>query len=203
MLQDWVYKYKIATVAPGGDFEQPEFFSFFNAGKCASLIRAQWYMIRMKDHMPDLAGKMIVRPMPVWEPGGARSSSRGGTGTAITKQCDEDLVELAKKFIGFAKLTKEGSMDVWNTNLDPARKDVYKDPDFISQRDPYYSNQQVAKLIGELIDEGGPLYIAPLITRAIDKLDQEVFSAVFEEQKSPEKLLHKLAEELRKLQKRE
>lgn len=201
MLQDFVYKHKIARLSPGGSYEVPEFFSFFNAEKCVSLMRAQWYMIRMKDHMPDLAGKIVIRPLPAWEAGGARSASRGGTGTAITIQCEDKLVDLAKKFIGFAKMTKAGSMDVWYINLDPARKDVYTDPYFVNLRDPYYSNELVAKLIGELIDQGGPLYIAPLITKAVDKLDEEVLPGVFEEQGSAEELLSKLAEKIRAEQK--
>ena len=70
---------------------------------------------------------MIVRPMPRWEEGGNRSAGMGGTGTGITKQSKH--IDLAKEFLAYAKLTKEGNINLWKIlGFDPPRWDIWDDP---------------------------------------------------------------------------
>jgi arabinosaccharide transport system substrate-binding protein len=71
---------------------------------------------------------MAVAPMPVWVEGGANSAGLGGTGTSITIQCEN--IELAKDFLYFAKISKEGTIKTWTElGFDPLRIDVYEDPE--------------------------------------------------------------------------
>src|SRR5690606_2865024 len=105
------------------------FYNGANSGRYASILpMPQWYMTRITNFMPDLEGKVVVRPIPAWEPGGVRSSSAGGTGTVITKHCRN--IDAAMEFLEFAKLSKEGNVDIWTKlGFDPIRRDVYDEPE--------------------------------------------------------------------------
>ena len=86
MVQDMIHVDEIAVPAPGTHFHDPNFYGFFNGGGNAFVVDAPWYMIRFPENMPDLEGKMVVRPLPAFEEGGAVSTMGGeGTGTAITQ----------------------------------------------------------------------------------------------------------------------
>ncbi len=126
-LHDRVYTDEIAVKAPGGFFHAEEFYAYFNKGEVASITMPLWYLGRFTDYMPDLAGKMTVRPMPVWEEGGANSAGMGGTGTSVTIQSKNP--ELAKDFLYYAKVSKDGAIKTWSIlGFDPIRKDLYNDP---------------------------------------------------------------------------
>jgi len=126
-LSDMVNKHKIAEAMPGGDPHAEEFYAYMNEGKAASVLMPLWYMGRFTDYMPDLKGKMVIRPMPAWEEGGGRSVGMGGTGTVVTNQTKHP--ELAKEFLAFAKLSKEGNIKLWTVlGFDPPRWDVWEDP---------------------------------------------------------------------------
>jgi arabinosaccharide transport system substrate-binding protein len=69
--------------------------------------------------MPDLKGKIYVRPMPIWEPGNKRSAGMGGTGTSVTKQ--SKYKDLAMDFLAYAKLTRESNIKLWTILLSSQR----------------------------------------------------------------------------------
>src|SRR5699024_8610580 len=75
------------------------------------ILAASLYMGRFIDNMPDLEGKIAIRPLPAWEEGGKRSAGMGGTGTVVTNQSEE--TDLAKEFLAYAKLSDEGSANLW------------------------------------------------------------------------------------------
>jgi hypothetical protein len=51
----------------------------------------------------------------------------GGTGTAVTKQTK--YADLSKKFLVYAKLSKDGEIAIWNDlGFDPIRTDFWSDP---------------------------------------------------------------------------
>ncbi|WP_248924534.1 ABC transporter substrate-binding protein [Paenibacillus hamazuiensis] len=120
-------KDKIAVVAPGGFHHAEEYYGFMNKGGAASLWMPMWYMGRFTDYMPDLKNKIVIKPMPVFKQGEKRSSGMGGTGTVITKQSKNEA--LAKKFLAYAKISKEGNIQIWKQlGFDPIRSDVWNDP---------------------------------------------------------------------------
>lgn len=117
----------VAVIAPGGFHHSEEYWSFMNNSGAASVWMPLWYMGRFTAYMPKLKGKMIVRPLPRWKAGGARSAGMGGTGTAVTVQSKN--LNLAKKFLFYAKCSKEGSKKTWTMlGFDPIRWDVWTDP---------------------------------------------------------------------------
>ena len=121
-MHDMIYQDGIAIPMPGGNTGSEEFFAFMNDGGIASLIMPMWYMGRFTSYMPDLEGKILIRPMPVWEEGDVRSAGMGGTGTSVTKQSEH--LELAKQFLAYAKLTKESNIRIWQElQFDPIRWD--------------------------------------------------------------------------------
>ncbi|MFA6856526.1 MAG: extracellular solute-binding protein [Treponema sp.] len=117
----------VAVIAPGGFHHSEEYWAFMNNEGAASVWMPLWYMGRFTAYMPKLKGKMIVRPLPVWKIGGARSAGMGGTGTAVTVQSKNQ--SLAKRFLFYAKGSKEGSIKTWTMlGFDPIRWDVWTDP---------------------------------------------------------------------------
>ena len=113
-----------AVVAPGGGHHAEEYYGFMNGGGAASITMPFWYMGRFTDYMPDLKGKILVMPNPVFEVGQPRSVGLGGTGTSITKQCKNP--DLAMDFLAFAKLSEEGNLKIWEImGFDPIRKAMW------------------------------------------------------------------------------
>ena len=103
----------IAVVAPGSYHHAEEFYAMMNNGDIGSIVMPMWYLDRFTNYMPDLAGKIAIAPLPVWEEGENRSIGQGGTGTSITNQADDP--ELVKEFLAFAKLSTEAGIEIWNT----------------------------------------------------------------------------------------
>ncbi|MFS0638243.1 ABC transporter substrate-binding protein [Mesobacillus foraminis] len=127
LLNDMLYKHKIAELTPGGEPHAEEYYSYMNDGKAASISMPLWYMGRFTDYMQDLKGKMVIRPLPAWEEGGGRSVGIGGTGTVVTNQTKH--ADLAREFLAFAKLSKEANIKLWTVlGFDPPRWDVWEDP---------------------------------------------------------------------------
>jgi len=198
-LHEMVHGSKIAVPAPGGNHHKEEYYGFMNKGGAASVLMPMWYMGRFLEYMPDLKGKIVIRPMPSWEPGGKRSAGMGGTGTVVTKQSKQ--LELAKQFLGYAKLSKEGNIRVWKTmGFDPIRWDVWDAPE-IKEKNKYtdYFGEGIFDVLLEIKDEITPVNITEKTPQAIDLIRKDVlFKPLKENSMTPEDALKKAADELRK-----
>lgn len=199
LVASMVHEHEIATVAPGGDHHDPAFFEAFNAGEFASLWMPQWYMIRFPDQMPDTEGKMRVRPLPTFEPGGMVSTMGGGTGTAITNQIDESKLEAAKEFLGYAKLTYDAQVRLWTElGFDPFRNDVYDDP-ALSDEDPWFGGEQVMANLQPMFDRLAPEYTGPRYPEASTALVEIVAYETLEEGADAQEALTRASDEIRSL----
>jgi arabinosaccharide transport system substrate-binding protein len=198
-LKDMIYKTKIAIPAPGGFHHSEEYWTFMNKGGAASLMMPMWYMGRFVQYMPDLKGKIVIRPLPVWTKGGKRSAGMGGTGTVITNQSKNQ--DLAKKFLAAAKLSKEGSIKTWTIlGFDPIRWDVWDDPK-MSEPNKYtdYFGNGIFKMLKEIKDEINPTNITEKFPAAVTLVQKSVvFKALKEQSQTPEVALKSAADELRK-----
>lgn len=197
-LYDLIYKHDIGVLAPGGHHEDEEFFAFMNDGGAASLIMPSWYASRFVSYMPDLAGKMVIKPMPAWKEGGNRSAGMGGTGTAVTNQAKD--VELAKEFLAFAKLSKESNIKIYELlGFDPPRHDVWDSPEL---REPneftaYFGDGLFDMLMG-IKDEINPLNITKLTPMTRDLIETNVLhNTLREKTQTPAEALKQAADELR------
>jgi arabinosaccharide transport system substrate-binding protein len=192
---------KIAIPAPGGGHHTEEYWAFMNKGGAASVWMPFWYMGRFTSYMPDLKGKILVRPLPAWEKGGKRSSGMGGTGTSITTQCKDQKLML--QFMSAAKLSREGTIKTWTLlGFDPIRWDVYNDP--AMQADNQYTSyfgKDIFKVLLQIKGDINPLHIADKFPRACDLVKQNVlFKTLKEQSQTPTEALKAAANELRKAQ---
>jgi arabinosaccharide transport system substrate-binding protein len=197
LVSDMVHVHGIAEAAPGGEHHEPTYFEALNSGQYASVWMPQWYMIRFPDLMPDTEGKILVRPLPEFRPGGFISTMGGGTGTAITRQVDESKLEAAKLFLEFAKLTYEAQVLLWtDLGFDPFRNDVYDDP-ALSEPHPWFGNEPVLTNISEMFDRLAPEYTGPRYPEAVTQLAEFVAYSVVEEGADPAESLATAAEDVR------
>lgn len=206
MLYDMVYKYKIAIGAPGGFHHSEQYWGFMNDGGAASVWMPLWYMGRFTDQMPDLKGKMAIRPIPIFDGSvnGIKSkflsTGMGGTGTAVTLQSKN--VPLAKRFLVWVKGSKEANIAIWQQlGFDPMRWDVWTDP---AMREPnkftrYFQNNDIFGMMVAVKNGLNTTVVSGKYPEVIDILKRNVsFQAIVEQSKTPEQALMDAAAELRK-----
>lgn len=187
-LQNLV-KEKVAVVAPGGGHHAEEYYGFMNQGGAAAVWMPMWYMGRFTDYMPDLKGKIIIRPTPVFKDGDMRSSGMGGTGTVITNQTKNQ--ELAKKFLEYAKISKEGNIEIWrDLGFDPIRTDVWGDAAMkeANKFTDYFGTQIFEDLL-KLKDEIAPVNIKERTPAASDVVKTKVVFSIFNDLKDVKTVL--------------
>jgi arabinosaccharide transport system substrate-binding protein len=194
---DLIYKHKIAIIAPGGFHHTEEYWGFMNKGGAASVLMPMWYMGRFVDYMPDLKGKIIIRPLPRWEPNGFRSAGMGGTGTAITNQSKN--IPLAKEFLAYAKLSEDANIRIWNIlGFDPPRWDVW--PKLKDQPDNQFTDyfgKNIFDVLMEVKDEIRAVNIGELTPAVTDAYRSTVAFRVLDQKEDPATVLKEVAAELR------
>lgn len=181
---------KVAVIAPGGFHHAEEYWSFMNNSGAASLWMPLWYMNRFTNYMPKLSGKIVVRPLPVWTKGGKRSAGMGGTGTAVTTQ--SKYLDLATRFLAYAKGSKEGSLKTWTIlGFDPIRWDVWGDP---AMKAPNvftdYFGTGVFDMLLSIKDEVGGINVGSKFPEAVSIVQKNVmFKVLGERSASPKDAL--------------
>lgn len=187
---------------PGGFCHSEEWYAYMNEGNVATIGVPLWYLNRFTDYMPDLKGKMAVRTLPVWEKGGANSAGLGGTGTSVTNQAKD--VQLAKDFLYFAKISREGAIHTWTElGFDPIRKDIYDDPQMTApNRFTEYFGNEIYDVMDATADAISALSTSnPLYPEALTRVQKTVmFNVLSEKKQTPEEALKQAADELRSLQ---
>lgn len=172
----------IAVIAPGNYHHAEEFYALMNSGAIASISMPLWYMDRFTDHMPDLSKKIAIAPLPVWEVGQPRSAGMGGTGTSITKQCKN--IELVKEFLAFAKLSKEGNIEIWNTlGFDPIRKEVWSLPEMTNSKNKFtdYFVNSPFEVLNEIKDEIVAIHNSEALPATLDAMKNSVLTRAYTE----------------------
>ncbi len=183
----------IAISTPGGFHHAEEYWGFMNAQKAAAVWMPLWYMGRFTDSMPDLKGKIMIRPMPAFTSNGKRTAGMGGTGTVITAQSKHQ--KLAKDFLAFAKLSKQANIDIWNMlGFDPPRHDVWdslsKEPS--NKFTEYFVNNFFDVMI-EIKNEVNPIYPGKYTPKLWGQLpNNAIFQVLEEKSMSPQQALKKL-----------
>ena len=103
-IYNMVHVDKIAIPTPGGNHHSEEFYSFFNQGGSAALMMPLWYMLRFVNYMPQIEGKIEIKPVPRWTEDGDRSAGMGGTGTVALKS--SPVLDTAMSFLEYSKLSR-------------------------------------------------------------------------------------------------
>jgi arabinosaccharide transport system substrate-binding protein len=169
-----------AIVAPGGGHHAEEYYGYMNGGGAASVTMPFWYMGRFTDYMPDLKDKMLVMPNPVFEVGQPRSVGLGGTGTSVTNQSQHQ--DLAIDFLGFAKLSEEGNMKIWEImGFDPIRKVLWNNPELKNPNKfiDYFANFPFDALI-EVQDEIPAIVVSENLPKTMSAIRTSIMFRVFD-----------------------
>jgi len=200
-LHDMMYKDKIAEATPGGFHHAEEYYGFMNDGGAASLMMPIWYMGRFIDYMPDLEGKMQIRPLPVWEEGGNRTAGIGGTATVVTNQSES--AELAKEFLAYTKLTEEANVKLWTVlGFDPPRFDVWDNEEMKADNKYYsYFHDGIFDMLSEIKGEIAPIYYTPEYSSAQQEVESTVlYNVLVEQKKTPQEALTEAADAVKSRQ---
>lgn len=184
---------------PGGFCHSEEWYAYMNEGNVAAIGVPLWYLNRFTDYMPDLKGKMSVRTLPVWTKGGANSAGLGGTGTSVTNQAKD--AQLAKDFLYFSKISREGAIRTWTElGFDPIRKDIYDDPQMTApNRFTDYFGNEIYDVMDATADAISALSTSnPLYPEALTRVQKTVmFNVLSEKKQTPEEALKQAADDLR------
>ena len=195
--QQELIKEKIAIPAPGNEHHAEEYYGFMNEGGAASVWMPMWYMGRFVDYMPDLKGKIVIKPMPAWEEGTPRSAGMGGTGTVVTNQSKSP--DLAKKFIAFAKLSKEGNIQIWKQlGFDPPRTDVWDAPELKeSNKFTEYFGDNIFDTLVEVKDEIEGVNIGEKTPEVMDAIKTTILFQSLVDMKDPKKALKEAEDQIK------
>jgi arabinosaccharide transport system substrate-binding protein len=184
-VSDLVNVHQIATVAPGTHVHAPEFFEAMAQGQFASVWMPQWYWIRFRDNMGALEGKIIARPMPIFEEGGYTTAMGGGTTTVATDQIPDEELQLAKDFIAFGKLTYDAGVQIATVlGFDPVRPDVYEDA-ALAEPIPFLGNEALFPIIASELGSVAPEFGGPMLPEARNAIAAQVLYDVLENGVAP------------------
>ncbi|GGG16018.1 ABC transporter substrate-binding protein [Paenibacillus abyssi] len=187
----------IAIAAPGGNHHSEEYYGLMNDGGTASVWMPMWYMGRFTDYMPDLKGKMVIKPMPAWEEGQPRSAGMGGTGTAVTQTSKHQ--DLAKQFLAFSKLSREGNIEIWKQlGFDPLRSDVWDAPELReSNKFTDYFGSDIFDVLTEVKDEIEGVNINEKTPAISDMFRTTALVRILLDKEDPGKVLNEIAGQLK------
>lgn len=198
-IYNMVHVDKIAIPTPGGNHHSEEFYSFFNQGGSAALMMPLWYMLRFVNYMPQIEGKIEIKPVPRWTEDGDRSAGMGGTGTVALKS--SPVLDTAMSFLEYSKLSVEAQEAVWTIlGFDPPRLDVW-DSEVTRQENQFteYFKQDIFAVLREVKDEIDSPNVVEGYAEMCDLVRQELmFSVISEQTKTPKEALDELASAINK-----
>ncbi|MEO1235841.1 MAG: extracellular solute-binding protein [Planctomycetota bacterium] len=111
-------------------------------GRVVCAMMPDWLAGIWKSDLPQLGGKIKLMPLPAWEPGGRRTSVRGGTMLGIPRATVEaGEFEDAWAFAKYLYLAEEVARELFLTAniISPVKS--YWDRPFYHEPDPYFSGQ--------------------------------------------------------------
>jgi arabinosaccharide transport system substrate-binding protein len=174
-------------------------------GLCLFYICPDWRTAQFEADVPRLRGKLALMPMPAWEPGGRRTTTWGGTGLAITKQCKN--VDLAWELAMYLYYQPEQLGPRFaDTNILPPLIKAWDLPQF-SAPDPFFSGIPLGRAYAELAPQVPAENDNPYMMQARDKFSEAFTnSAIYYAQRGEDGLreyargeLKRTAERIREL----
>ena len=137
MQQQWLAD-GIAMISTDGHVDLEAGFKNVSDGLIASFPKAEWYMSRFVNYMPEMEGKYDITTLPVFEEGQKNSVGIGGTGTVVTAQCADP--ELAAEWLAWAKCSQAGEEHIWNDlGFDVCNKSLWYDDAFAYDESNIYN----------------------------------------------------------------
>jgi arabinosaccharide transport system substrate-binding protein len=180
LLKDLQAANAVATIA-GGQPDTEEAYGEYNQGNFAVAIMPEWFMSRYTAYMPDLKGKIAIAPPPVTADAKVKTVGGGGTGTAIPSQGKH--TELASQFLAYAKLSKEGAIEIWNSlGFDPCNMALWTD-ESITKNPANEFNQYFANNVFDVLNQvkDGIGYLPSATFQAMPNVNSAFASTVLNE----------------------
>ncbi|MEE9403893.1 MAG: extracellular solute-binding protein [Algisphaera sp.] len=122
-------------------------------GRVIASIMPDWLAGIWMNDLPQLRGKVKLMPLPAWEPGGRRTSVRGGTMIGIPKAVQEkgpDRFEAAWDVAKHLYLSKDLARELFESNAIISPVKAFWSLDFYHQPNTYFSGQQIGTRYLEL-----------------------------------------------------
>lgn len=120
-------------------------------GYSLAALMPDWMCNIWKEQIPQLSGKVKLMPLPAFEPGGRRTSVRGGSMLAITRSAED--VDEAWTFAKELYLSDELARTLYtSTDIVTPIKRHWDDPIF-DEPDPYFMGQAKGRMFIELAPE--------------------------------------------------
>lgn len=161
------------------------------SGQTQFLMAPDWRSKSFEQDIPRESGKMALMPLPAVSPGGARTSTWGGTMLGITKRCKNP--DLAWQLAMHLYLDKTQLAERFRqTNILPAIRDAWDQPAF-HEPNPYYSQQPLGDTYARLAPDVPFQYGSPFIQKAKAKLSSALVSCVQEYNAHPDRDLEPFA----------
>jgi arabinosaccharide transport system substrate-binding protein len=137
-------------------------------GNICALMTPDWRVTQVKNYAPGLAGKLRMRPLPVFEAGDSATTTMGGTMMGLTRASrNKDLAFALMEYLYFDPKTlpdRRRMMDIL-----PPVVSSWDDP-FYHRADPFYGGQKTGELFTELAARIPARYSSPASKLAADEL---------------------------------
>jgi len=174
-----------------------EDFSALAQGQFLAILAADWMLGTMQlDARSLLEGRVRCRPLPVWEPGGRRTSTVGGTAMFIPKS--HANVDRAWELLKHLYFDRQSLVRRFQAHsIVPPLTDAFDDPAF-HEEIAFFQGQRVGELLIELAREVPPVNGSPYAPEAYKFLDA-VFPDVVAGRRSPRAALDEVARRLREV----
>ena len=133
-------------------------------GNTCALVTPDWKVADLKSFAPQLAGKLRMMPLPVFDPGDARTSTWGGTMAGIPRHAKDP--DASWKLIEFMYLSDEALRRRRTAGgILPPLPEEFDRPEY-RRPDPYFGGQAVDAIYAELAGEIPQRFVSPLTVGA-------------------------------------
>lgn len=133
-------------------------------GNTCALVTPDWKVADLKAYAPGLAGKLRMMPLPVFDPGDARTSTWGGTMAGIPRHAKDP--DASWKLIEFMYLGEEArAVRRAESSILPPLPEEFDRPEY-RRPDPYFGGQPVGAMYAELAAEIPQRFVSPLTVAA-------------------------------------
>jgi multiple sugar transport system substrate-binding protein len=125
----------------------PEWTTAMSEGKYATWVTGAWAVGSLTNRFPESAGLWQAAPPPAWEAGDESSGNAGGSGVAVMKKSDTDLLA-----VGFAQwiTSSEKANQVWVDNAGvPTTLSMLSSDAWLNNEYAYFGGQKVNQVIAD------------------------------------------------------
>jgi arabinosaccharide transport system substrate-binding protein len=144
-------------------------------GHVAMALTPDWAIDELRASAPQLAGKLAMRPLPLFDPADAPTASWGGTAVVIPRTCTDP--DAAWEFLTKLYLSDTARrIQSRQTNILPAIADWWADPAHLAP-DPLFGGQSIESLYVDLARQLPSRTVTPFTASATSALSLVLYRA--------------------------